>query len=171
MTTSEKVAYLKGLAEGMGVKDDAGQGKLFSVIIDILEDLSLDLADTKGALEELTDGVGELADDLTELEDDFYNSPLAFGSEDDWDDEGEDEEEDDDDEDEDEDGEPVFYSVECPGCGYTLTVDEDILDSGSFECPECGEVIDLTNAEVEEVTFEDDEDEEEEDAGDEDASF
>ena len=46
MTTSEKVAYLKGLAEGMGVQEDAGQGKLFKVIIDILEDLALDLADT-----------------------------------------------------------------------------------------------------------------------------
>ena len=28
MTTSEKVAYLKGLAEGMGIQEDGGQGKL-----------------------------------------------------------------------------------------------------------------------------------------------
>ena len=56
MTTSEKVAYLKGLAEGMGIQEDGGQGKLFHVIIDILEDLSLDLADTKDALVDLTDG-------------------------------------------------------------------------------------------------------------------
>ena len=41
MTTSEKVAYLKGLAEGMGIQEDGGQGKLFHVIIDILEDLSI----------------------------------------------------------------------------------------------------------------------------------
>ena len=54
MTTSEKVAYLKGLAEGMGVQNDAGQGKLIHVIIDVLEDLALDLADTKDALVELT---------------------------------------------------------------------------------------------------------------------
>ena len=58
MTTSEKVAYLKGLAEGMGIQEDGGQGKLFHVIIDILEDLSLDLADTKDALVDLTDGRG-----------------------------------------------------------------------------------------------------------------
>ena len=49
MTTSEKVAYLKGLAEGMGIQEDGGQGKLFHVFIDILDDLSLDLADTKDA--------------------------------------------------------------------------------------------------------------------------
>ena len=60
MTTSEKVAYLKGLAEGMGIQEDGGQGKLFHVIIDILEDLSLDLADTKDALVDLTDGVEEI---------------------------------------------------------------------------------------------------------------
>ena len=64
MTTSEKVAYLKGLAEGMGIQEDGGQGKLFHVIIDILEDLSLDLADTKDALVDLTDGVDQCKIDL-----------------------------------------------------------------------------------------------------------
>ena len=111
MTTSEKVAYLKGLAEGMGIQEDAGQGKLFKVIIDILEDLALDLADTKDSLVDLTDGMEDLSDDLAELEDEFYDCLI--------DDEDEDDEEEDEDEDEeyDEDEEPVFYSVECPGRG------------------------------------------------------
>ena len=156
MTTSEKVAYLKGLAEGMGIQEDAGQGKLFKVIIDILEDLALDLADTKDSLVDLTDGMEDLSDDLAELEDEFYDYLI-----DDEDEDEDDEEEDEDEEyDEDEDGEPVFYSVECPGCGYKLTVDEDILDQGTFECPECGEIIDLTKAEVEEVVFDEEDDEE-----------
>ena len=137
MTTSEKVAYLKGLAEGMGIQEDGGQGKLFHVIIDILEDLSLDLADTKDALVDLTDGVEEIN---------------SCG--------GDDEDEEYDDEDEDD---TVFYSVECPGCGFKLTVDEDTLDAGSFECPECGEVIDFENAAVEEVVFDDEDDEDEKD--------
>lgn len=145
MTTSEKVAYLKGLAEGMGINEDAGQGKLFKVIIDILEDLSLDLADTRDSMTDLSDALEAVSDDLAELEDEFYEGYL-----DDDDDEDEDEE--------DYEDEPVFYSVKCPGCGFELTVDEDILDQGSFECPECGEVIDLTKAEVEEVEFEDEED-------------
>jgi len=154
MTTSEKVAYLKGLAEGMGIQEDAGQGKLFKVIIDILEDLALDLADTKDSLVDLTDSMDEVCEDLAELEDEFYECLVP-------DDEEDDEEEEDEAYDEDYD-EPTFYSVECPGCGYKLTVDEDILDQGTFECPECGEVIDLTKAELEEVVFdEEDEDEEE----------
>ena len=148
MTTSEKVAYLKGLAEGMGIQEDAGQGKLFKVIIDILEDLSLDMADTRDNLLDLSDGVDELLEDLTILEEEFHDCcgcDCCCG--------------DDEDEDEDDD-EPVFYSVECPGCGYKLTVDEDILDQGTFECPECGEVIDLSTAEVEEVEFDDEDSEE-----------
>ena len=72
MTTSEKVAYLKGLAEGMGV-EDAGQGKLFKVIIDILEDL--------------TDGVEEVSDDLAELEDEFYSCECSCCAADDEDEE------------------------------------------------------------------------------------
>ncbi len=138
MTTSEKVAYLKGLAEGMGV-EDAGQGKLFKVIIDILEDL--------------TDGVEEVSDDLAELEDEFYSCECCCAADD------EDEEEEDEEEDDEDDG-AVFYSVKCPGCGTELTVDEDILDEGEFECPECGEVIDFETAEVSEVEFEDEDEEE-----------
>ena len=34
---AEKVAYLKGLAEGMGVSGDSDQGKLMLAVIDALE--------------------------------------------------------------------------------------------------------------------------------------
>ena len=164
MTTSEKVAYLKGLAEGMGIQEDAPQGKLFKVIIDILEDLALDLADTKDSVVDLNDSVEAVSEELTELQDDFYESPCAWCEGCDEDEDEEDEDEDDGEFDDDED-EIVFYSVECPGCGFRLTLDEDSLDLGTFECPECGEVIDLKTADLEEVEF-DDEDEDDEDSED-----
>ena len=151
MTLSEKVAYLKGLAEGMGV-EDAGQGKLIKVIIDILEDLALDLADTRSSVEELNDGVDELSDDLTALEDEFYDT--VYGEFDPAENDGDQEPEDEDEEDD------VFYSVTCPGCGAVLTVDEEILDEGDFECPECGEVIDFDTAKVKQVDFEEVDEEE-----------
>ena len=102
---------------------------------------------------DLTDGVEEINEDLAELENEFYESPCSCCG-------GNDEDEEYDDEDEDD---TVFYSVECPGCGFKLTVDEDTLDAGSFECPECGEVIDFENAAVEEVVFDDEDDEDEKD--------
>ena len=150
MTTSEKVAYLKGLAEGMGIQEDGPQGKLFKVIIDILEDLALDLADTKDSLVDLNDNVEAIGEELSELQDEFYESPCAWCDGCDEDDEDEDDEE--------EDDEIVFYSMKCPGCGFQLTINEDTLDLGTFECPECGEVIDLSAVELEEVEFDDDDD-------------
>ena len=160
MTTSEKVAYLKGLAEGMGVQDDTPHGKLFKVIIDILEDLALDLADTKDSIVDLNDSVEAVSEELTELQDDFYESPCAWCDGCDEDEEGEDDDEEYDEDDED-DGE-IYYSMECPHCGVRLTLSEDSLDIGSFECPECGKTIDLSTVNMEEVEF-DDEDEEDED--------
>lgn len=151
MTTSEKVAYLKGLAEGMGIQEDGGQGKLIKVITDILEDLALDMADTRDTLTELADSVEDLGADLSQLEEDFFDCCC-----------GDDDEEEDGDEDGEDDEDTVFYALECPGCGYKLTVDESILDEGTFECPECGEVIDLTKTELEEVDFNDEDDEDNE---------
>ena len=113
MTTSEKVAYLKGLAEGMGINEDAGQGKLFKVIIDILEALSLDLADTRDSMTDLSDALEAVSDDLCELEEEFYEDP--------WDDDEDDDEDEDEDEDDEYEDDTVFYSVECPGCGFKLT--------------------------------------------------
>lgn len=139
MTTSEKVAYLKGLAEGMGLKDE-GEGKLFRAIFDILSDLSEDLDDVWDEIADVEDGLDAVSDDLEELEEDFYDlDPIPpMDGEDYWADE-----------------DTAFYSVECPGCGYSLTVDEETLAEDELECPECGEVIDLGKAKIEEVSFDD----------------
>lgn len=157
MTTLEKIAYLKGLCEGMDMDSSTREGKLFGVIIDVLGELAADVADLQDGAEDLADCVDELTDGLSSLEDEFYE--CVCGDCDDCsecdgccEDCGEC----------DEDDEPVFYTVECPGCGFSLTVDEDILAEGSFECPECGEVIDFGTAEVHAVDFDDDEDDEDE---------
>ena len=158
MTTSEKVAYLKGLAEGMGM-ENAGHGKLLNVIIDILEDLSLDLADTRGAVEELNDGMEEMGDDLSALEDEFYDT--VYGEFDPAEIDGDQDEEDDEEEDEDEE-EEIFYSVTCPDCGTDLVLDEELLAEGDIECPECGKKIDFGTAEIKPLRFEDEDEESDE---------
>ena len=98
MTVSEKVAYLKGLAEGMGIDENAKEGKILKTVIDILEDVALEI-------EDLNDGLDIVSEDLSDVEE------LLF-------------DEDEDDEcgdacccgDEDEDYE---FEVECPSCGET----------------------------------------------------
>ena len=117
MTISEKVAYLKGLAEGLNLDtENSKEGKLISVMIGILEEVGLSIED----LEENTVALGEeidaLSDDLSDVEDEVF---------------GEDEEDDDEDED--------FFEVACPNCGEDLVIDEDVLESGVVECPSCKE--------------------------------
>ena len=47
MEITEKVAYLKGLAEGMELDTEKKEGKLLAAIIDVLDDIALEIADMK----------------------------------------------------------------------------------------------------------------------------
>lgn len=136
MTTSEKVAYLKGLVEGYGLAGgDTKESKILAQIVDILEDLALDVDDLDVAVDELSEGLDVVSDDLEDLECVVY---------DEWDDE--DEDEDDDDED---DG--FNYEVTCPECGDSICFDEDTLDSGCIVCPNCGAKLEFDLEEIEEL--------------------
>ena len=69
MTISEKVAYLKGLAEGLELDTaKSKEAKLISVMIGILEEVGLSIED----LEENTTALGEeidaISDDLSDVE-------------------------------------------------------------------------------------------------------
>ncbi len=131
MTTTEKVAYLKGLMEGMKLDTEANEGKLLSVIADILADMASDMEDLAGDLADLGEEVDAISDDLGDVED--------YLCDDDWD---EDDEEDED-WDEEDDEEPLFFEVTCPACEKTITVDEDVLNLGSIQCPNCGEMMEF----------------------------
>ena len=45
MNLTEKVAYLKGLMDGMEIDLETKEGKLFAAIADVLEDLALSVSD------------------------------------------------------------------------------------------------------------------------------
>lgn len=118
MTISEKIAYLKGMYDGMELGETSKEAKLIGGILDVLEEIGLsieDLEDTCGAMDEEIEAISE---DLAEVED------IVF----------EDEDEDDDDEDDDD-----FFEIECPNCGADLCIDEDVLEAGEVECPACEE--------------------------------
>ena len=134
MTTSEKVAYLKGLIEGYGIAADDKQGKLLSVILDILEDLSFDVEDIHDNLAELEDGLDAVSEDLEDVEE------LLFG--DDEDDDDFDDFDDEDDEELDTDG-LTLYEAQCPTCGEYVTFEESVLDEGGIACPNCGESLEF----------------------------
>ena len=134
MTISEKVAYLKGLAEGLDIDTEKSkEGKLISVMIGILEEVGLSIED----LEENTVALGEeidaLSDDLSDVE------QLVFEDEDD------------------EDGcgcgceDGDFFETDCPSCGETLVIDAGVLEEGVIQCPSCKQkfALDLDDSDCE----------------------
>ncbi len=73
MTTSERVAYLKGLAEGLGLDKENKQDRLIAAIIDVLEDVALDLEDLEAATLDLGEELDAISDDLTSVEELVYD--------------------------------------------------------------------------------------------------
>lgn len=142
MTTAEKVAYLKGLAEGLGVDPAGREGKLLSVVLDILEDLALDVEDIHDELAEIEDGLDIVSDDLEEVEELLFGDD-EFDDEDDFDDEFDDE-----DEELDTDG-LTLYEAQCPTCGEYVTFEESVLEQGGIACPNCGESLEFELGEEE----------------------
>ena len=126
MELTEKVAYLKGLAEGLSLDAETKEGKILLAMIDVLDDIALEIEDLKDAQDELADGLDAVSDDLEDVED------VVFG-EDDYDE---------DEEDEDEESEDC-YATTCPNCEEVIYFDESILEDGEVICPNCGEKLEL----------------------------
>ena len=140
MNISEKVAYIKGLAEGLNVDD-----KVVNAILDVLADIAKAVNGLKEDTEYLENYIEEVDEDLGALEEDFYEIDEdecdCCDCDDEWDDE------DWDDEDEcccghDHDDEDLFdggiYEITCPKCGEIVCMDEEMLFSPDCGCPNCG---------------------------------
>lgn len=142
MTVTERVAYLKGLTEGLDLDTSSKEGKLLSAIIDVLDDIAFEVSDLQEVVGELGEQIDMIDEDLDGLEEIVY-----------------DDEDSDDDDDCDccEDGD--LYEIVCPSCGDSIYLDEDMVQEGEMECPNCGEHL--------EFDFEEDEDDEDETEGDE----
>jgi predicted RNA-binding Zn-ribbon protein involved in translation (DUF1610 family) len=110
---SEKMAYLKGMAEGLEVGDNSKEGKLLVEIIKVIDEICFTIDDVEEQIEEVAEYVEAIDESLTDIEEDLY--------------EGEDEE--------------LYDSFECPDCGEEILVFEDeFLDDDFLEiqCPNCG---------------------------------
>ena len=111
MKLGEKVAYLKGLAQGMEIGESTKEGKLLTAIIDALGAMASAIDELEGETEMLNEYVNELDSDLGDVE------QIIF--------------EDDDDEDFDD-----VVELECPSCGEIICVDDDV-ELDSLKCPKC----------------------------------
>ena len=123
----EKVAYLKGLAQGLGVDAQSEQGKLMLAMIDTLEAFAQHNEELEERLAELSEYVEEIDSDVSDLEEALFSE-----EEEDFDEDADDEE---DDEDGNTDG---MIEYECPHCGTVIFFDEDAFDMEEEHlCPNC----------------------------------
>jgi DNA-directed RNA polymerase subunit RPC12/RpoP len=123
---SDRVAYLRGLAEGLisGVDADSKELKLILSMIDVMGDIASEIADLREKHAELDEYVESIDDDLAELEEVIL---------------------DEDNEDMDEDGDDAsdgLIEYECPHCGHTVYFDTDTFDlEEENKCPHCGKPV------------------------------
>lgn len=68
----QKVSYLKGLAEGLGIDETSKEGKLLLHIVDTLEDFADVLAETIEDQMDLEEYVNFIDEDLADIEEDIY---------------------------------------------------------------------------------------------------
>lgn len=68
MTISEKVAHLKGVMEGMNFDASTNEGKLISLIADVLTDISDEIDVITDDVDTLFDYCDEIDEDLGEVE-------------------------------------------------------------------------------------------------------
>ena len=115
MTITERAAYIKGLAEGLGIDESTKEGKVIKALIDAFDDMALTVSDLEAELDELTEQVETIDEDLGSLEEDYAED---F-----------------------EDGD--IYEVCCPTCGDIVCIDSDMLEEGQTTCPNCGELLEF----------------------------
>ena len=119
MSITKRVAYLKGLAEGLELGQNTKEEKLLAAVIDILEEISEELEEIKEDVSALDDDIDQLCEDMHELEDALLEDADS------------------------EEEEPNFFEVKCPRCKNELTIDEDMLELGAINCPACNEALEF----------------------------
>ena len=119
----EKIAYLRGLMDGMKLADDDNT-KLLRTIADCLESIA-DEVEAESARVDMIEGeIDEINEDIDDLDE-----VLGFLLE---------EEEDDDEDDEDFSWEDDFDYFTCPECGEVVPLTDDMM-TGEVDpiCPKC----------------------------------
>lgn len=114
---TDKVAFLRGMAEGMNLNSDTPENKLLLKMLEVLDDFSRELEDLREEQDELIDYVDSIDEDLSDLEEVLF---------------------DDDDDLFEDDGAEGEMAYECPHCGYQTKFDLADFDfEEDYLCPQC----------------------------------
>ncbi len=120
MDICEKVAYIKGLAEGLNLDSETKEGKILAAVIDVLGDITEEICDIEDGCDAMLEQIDAVDEDLSAVEELIYD------------------EDDDCDCDDCCDCDDDLYEVECPQCHDVIYLDEDMLADEGITCPNCG---------------------------------
>lgn len=142
MGLTEKISYIKGLAEGLNLQQSKDEVKVLNAIMDLLEEITEHVEELEEYADEMGDLIEVLDEDLGEVEDLIFDDhpdcncdicgssdldELPFDMEDD-----------------------EVYEIVCPVCGETICLEEDALQDESMLCPNCGQSLEFDLSELEE---------------------
>ncbi len=140
---SEKIAYLKGLSEGLKVDESTNEGRIIKGILEVLNDMNEYICDMDDELEAALECVDEISEDLSDVEDELYgdydDDECGCCSCDDCDDC-----------DDYEECEEDIYEIECPECGELVYADGETIENEDIYCPKCKKMIEVEIPEDEE---------------------
>ncbi|MCD8356228.1 MAG: hypothetical protein LUE11_06615 [Clostridia bacterium] len=138
MTVTERVAYVRGLFEGLEINVDKKEGRLFKEIIALLEDMALSITDLEEENEALQGVLDAMIEDLYD-DDDSYDEEEVTADGMGYDPDNE------------------LFEVVCPSCREEIFIDEATLEQGNISCPACGEELefDMSSLEEDEPAFSD----------------
>jgi hypothetical protein len=80
----EKISYLKGLADGLDVKADTKEGKLFNALLEVIEEIADGMSDIVEEQEEMNEYLDLLDEDLTTVEEELFDD-VEIDEDDDYD--------------------------------------------------------------------------------------
>ena len=126
MDICEKIAYIKGLADGLGIEDTTKEGKVLNAIIDLLSDITEEICEIEDGCDKLMEQIDAVDEDLASLEDIIYEDDedcdcCGCDCDDDCC-----------------DCDDEVYEIECPVCNDIIYLDGEMLEEEGMVCPNCG---------------------------------
>ena len=134
MNLTDKMAYLRGMVDGMELDlTTTKEGKVLGQLLDVMQEMTAYVTDLQTQVDELTEVCDLFDQDLGDLEDIVY---------------------DEDDDDFDDDDDETLYETVCPSCNNVIALSESILEKGEMPCPCCGEMLEFDYSDLDGDTFE-----------------
>ncbi|HHU63162.1 MAG TPA: hypothetical protein GXZ32_02970 [Clostridiales bacterium] len=114
----ERVSYIRGLADGLGVDDTTNEGKILLNIVDLLDEMADAIVELDTSQSELDEYVEILDENLADVENQVYGY-------------------------EEEDEEKNYIEVECPNCKGIVLFEQETFDYDDEDiiCPNCNKPI------------------------------